>query len=86
MQTVSAYEFRKKMKELVDLSCNNHEPVAVIRRNGEDFVVISMNDYISDQETIYVMQNDSLREQLDFSIEMLKNSPNHGKKIKDLDK
>jgi len=36
----------------------------VTRRNGRDFVVISAEDWERDQETLFVLQNSSLMEQI----------------------
>ena len=43
------------------------QPLKVTRRNGEDFVVISAEDWEQEQETLficYILQNQSLMQQI----------------------
>ncbi len=46
---------------------SNHEPLRISRRNGEDFIVVSADDWSQEQETLYVLQNPSLMEQIAIS-------------------
>lgn len=64
METVSVNKFRDNLKKLVEQSVSNHEPLRVTRRAGEDFIVISAADWEREQETLYVLQNSSLMQQL----------------------
>ena len=41
-----------------------HQPLKVTRRNGENFVVISAEDWEREQETLYILQNQSLMQQI----------------------
>ncbi len=68
MTTVSVHQFRDNLRQYADLATKNHEPVTVTRRNGGDFVVVSMDDWLSLEETLYVLQNKSLMEQIEASI------------------
>jgi len=40
----------------------------VTRRNGDDFVVLSADDWAREQETLYVLQNNSLMKQIAASM------------------
>lgn len=61
---VSVNEFRANLKTYIDLAISSHEPLKVNRRNGGDFVVMSFEDYEREKETLYVLQNSSLMEQI----------------------
>lgn len=64
METVSVNQFRENLKKLVEQSVKRHEPLRVSRRSGEDFVVMSAEDWEREQETLYVLQNRSLMRQM----------------------
>tara|TARA_R110001592_G_scaffold52511_14_gene160746 strand:+ start:15897 stop:16181 length:285 start_codon:yes stop_codon:yes gene_type:complete len=64
MQSVSVNKFRDNLKSFVEQIVVNHVPLKVTRRSGEDFVVISADDWEREQETLYVLQNNSLMEQI----------------------
>lgn len=64
METVSVNKFRDNLKQLVEQSLSKHEPLRVTRRSGEDFMVISAEDWEREQETLYILQNTSLMQQL----------------------
>jgi len=66
MQETTANEFRKKLKATVDNCIVNHEVLKVVRRNGENFIVIGEEDWRAIEETLYLNQfpglNDSIHE------------------------
>jgi antitoxin YefM len=64
METVSVNQFRDNLKKLVEQTVSRHEPLRVSRRSGQDFVVMSAEDWEREQETLYVLQNSSLMRQL----------------------
>ena len=64
MDTVSVNKFRDNLKSLVEQSLGKHEPLRVTRRSGEDFVVVGAEDWEREQETLTVLQNSSLMQQL----------------------
>ena len=65
MDSVSVNQFRDKLKSFVEQVISKHEPLKVTRRNGEDFVVMSAEDWENEQETLYVLQNRSLMSQIE---------------------
>jgi len=69
---VSVNKFRANLKRYADQAIHDHVPVEVQRQNGEAFVVISMEDYRREQETLYVLSNPSLMEQLHESMATIK--------------
>ncbi len=64
MDTVSVNKFRDNLKNFVEQVARQHLPLKVTRRSGEDFVVISADDWEREQETLYVLQNSSLMKQI----------------------
>lgn len=73
MQSVSVNQFRDQLKQYADEAIVNHDPLMVTRRNGGDFVVVGAADWFAEQETLYVLQNTSLREQIAASTQTHKN-------------
>ncbi|HFU75689.1 MAG TPA: type II toxin-antitoxin system Phd/YefM family antitoxin [Arcobacter sp.] len=67
MMTLSVNQFRANLKQYVDNAIDNHEPLTVSRKNGEDFVVMSLEDYQREQETLYVLNNNTLMGQVEAS-------------------
>jgi antitoxin YefM len=68
METVSVNRFRDNLKVLVEDVIQNHEPLKVTRRAGEDFVVVSAADWEREQETLHVLQSSDLMRQIAVSI------------------
>ncbi len=64
MKSISVNQFRENLKSWVEEVINSHAPLKVTRRHGNDFVVISADDWEREQETLYVLQNNSLIRQI----------------------
>ncbi|NQV36745.1 MAG: type II toxin-antitoxin system Phd/YefM family antitoxin [Candidatus Marinimicrobia bacterium] len=77
MLKISVNQFRAKIKTFVDSAVSNHEPVLVHRRGNEDFIVVSAEDWDREQETIYVLQNNSLMNQIAESLESYRTNSGH---------
>lgn len=69
MDTTSVNKFRENLKSFVERVVGQHVPLRVTRRAGEDFVVLSADDWEREQETLYVLQNSELMKQLAASME-----------------
>ncbi len=65
MESVSVNQFRSNLKECIDSVVGTHGILKVTRRNAEDFVVMSAQDWSRHQETIYILQNKYLMKQID---------------------
>jgi len=68
MDSVSVNKFRDNLKSFVEQIVSDHVPLKVTRRTGDDFVVVSADDWERDQETLYVLQNDRLMQQIASSL------------------
>jgi len=64
MDSISVNRFRDNLKSFVEQVVRQHIPIKVTRRNGEDFVVLSADDWEREQETLYVLQNNDLMKQI----------------------
>ena len=64
LQTASVNQFRDHLREFVDTVYSTHDPLMVTRRNGQNFVVLSAEDWEREQETLYILQNNSLMKQI----------------------
>ena len=64
MDSVSVNKFRDNLKTFVEQVAQQHSPLKVTRRSGEDFVVIGAEDWEREQETLYILQNSSLMKQI----------------------
>ena len=69
MDTVSVNKFRDTLKDCVERVISQHRPMKVTRRNGEDFVVVSAEDWEREQETLYILQNSNLMQQISDALE-----------------
>ena len=68
MDSISVNKFRVNLKSFVEQVVTKHMPLKVTRRSGEDFVVMSADDWEREQETLYVLQNTDLMKQIADSL------------------
>jgi len=68
MQTLSFSETRAHLAETMDKVTLNHTPITITRQNKEAVVMISLNDYKSLEETIYLMQSSKNANRLNSAI------------------
>ena len=64
METISVNKFRDNLKSFVEQAVNTHEPLKVTRRSGEAFVVIGASDWEREKESLYILQNQALMQQI----------------------
>ena len=82
MKETTANEFRKKLKYYVDMTIDNHKPLRINRRNGQNFVILSESDWKAIEETLYLNQFAGLVESIhDAAAESL----DDGTALEDLD-
>ena len=68
MYSVSVNKFRDNLKSFVEQVINKHVPLRVTRQGGDDFVVVSADDWEREQETLFVLQNNELMRQIADSL------------------
>ncbi|NQY86130.1 MAG: type II toxin-antitoxin system Phd/YefM family antitoxin [Colwellia sp.] len=64
MDSISVNQFRDNLKSYVEKTVNEHEPIKVTRRAGDAFIVMSADDWEREQETLHVLQSNSLMQQI----------------------
>jgi len=64
MDSISVNKFRDNLKTFVEQVVSNHTPIKVTRRSGDDFIIMSAEDWERERETLYVLQNNSLMPQI----------------------
>ena len=57
MQILTFSEARTSLKQTMDDVCRDHEPAVITRQRGEPVVVMSLEDYNSMAETVYLLGN-----------------------------
>ena len=85
MTELSVTKFRSNIKMFVDRAIDFHEVLRIKRRKGRDFVIISAEDWEREQETLYVMQNSSLINQINESLETYQAGTGYTPTKKDID-
>lgn len=85
MNSVSVNQFRDNLKSFVDLSFSEHQPLKVTRRNANDFVVMSAQDYEREQETLHVLQNNDLMHQISASLKSHTSNSGYQPNAKEID-
>lgn len=69
MDSISVNKFRDNLKSFVEQVVTQHLPLKVTRRSGDDFVILSADDWEREQETLYVLQNTALMKQIADSMD-----------------
>ena len=64
MNSISVNQFRDNLKAYVEQTVSEHEPIKVTRRAGDAFIVMSADDWEREQETLHVLQSNSLMLQI----------------------
>ena len=69
MEAVNYSELRKKLKTVLDGVCENHEPVIITRKNSDNLVLLSYEDYSAIEETAYLLRSPKNAQRLRESID-----------------
>jgi len=72
MQVVSYSNARAGLKQVMDGVCMNHEPTVITRQKGDHVVMMSLQDYNSMEETLYLMASPNNARRLMQSIEQVR--------------
>ncbi len=74
MQVVSYSEIRKNLKKYLDHVFFNHDPLIITRKNNENLVVLSIEDFNSLNETNYLLSSRKNADRLISSLKSLRNN------------
>jgi antitoxin YefM len=69
MQVLNYTDFRKNMKMVLDKTVEDHEVVVISRSNDKDVVLLSLSDYNSWMETMYLLRSDRNRARIADALE-----------------
>ena len=68
MDAVSYSDLRQNLKSYMDKVYGDHDPLIITRKNNENLVLISIDEYNSLMETNYLLSNEANAEHLKKSI------------------
>jgi antitoxin YefM len=57
MREISLNKFKANINEIADKVIDDHQAIRINRRSGEDFIVISAEDWEREQEAMSVLDN-----------------------------
>ncbi len=69
MEVLSYSVFRQTLASVLDKVNDDSVPVQITRKGGRGAIVMSIDDFESMEETIYILQNKSLSTQIEKSME-----------------
>ena len=69
MEVLSYSVFRQTLSSVLDKVNEDSVPIQITRKGGRGAVVMSVEDYESLEETLYILQNKSLSKQMARSME-----------------
>ena len=68
MNSISINQFKNDLQDLIKQVINQHIPIKITDQDGQDFIVISAEDWEQQQETLFVLQNSDLMQQVAHSM------------------
>jgi len=71
MTTISYTDFRSNLAQFLDLAENDCEEIVVSRSKGRKAIVLSLDEFLSLQETAYLLSSKKNRKHLEKSLEEL---------------
>jgi antitoxin YefM len=84
MTAISYTAARENLASTMDKVCNDHDPVIITRNRDQAVVMMSLEDYSSWEETVYLMRSPANALRLAESIEQIEKGKVVRKKLKDL--
>ena len=83
MKKINYSDFRNNLSSMLDEVNENHTPILVTRQKSKPAIVISLADYNSYKETIYLMSSSVNRKRLNKSIKDIEEGKVIEKKIEE---
>jgi antitoxin YefM len=72
MDAVSYSDLRQNLKSYMDKVYNDHDPLIITRKNNENLVLVSVDEYNSLIETNYLLSNEENAAHIKKSIDQYK--------------
>jgi antitoxin YefM len=76
MEIISYTKARNNFSDVMNQVCENHTPITIYRQESKPVVLISLEDYNSIEETMYLLSTPNNTKQLYDAIDDLKNDRN----------
>jgi antitoxin YefM len=83
MTALSYTAARENLASTMDKVCNDHEPVIITRNRNQAVVMMSLEDYSSLEETVYLTRSQANARRLAESIAQVEKGKVVRKKLKD---
>ena len=71
MKMTTYSDLRANLAESMDMVCENHEPLFITRQKADPVVLMSLSDYNSMEETMYLMRSPKNAARIDSAIKSL---------------
>jgi len=68
MNAINYSDLRTNLKSTMDQVCENHEPLIITRKNSDNLVLLSYEDYSAIEETSYLLRSPKNAKRLRESI------------------
>jgi antitoxin YefM len=81
MDAISYTNLRQNLKSYMDKVFNDHDPLIITRKNNENVVLMSVDEYNSLMETNYLLSNKANAEHLQRSINQHKSGKMKERKL-----
>jgi antitoxin YefM len=76
MEIISYTKARNNFSDVMNQVCENHIPITIYRQESKPVVLMSLEDYNSIEETMYLLSTPNNTKQLYDAIDDLKNDKN----------
>lgn len=76
MEIISYTKARNNFSDVMNQVCENHTPITIYRQESKPVVLMSLEDYNSIEETMYLLSTPNNTKQLYDAIDDLKNDRN----------
>jgi antitoxin YefM len=76
MEIISYTKARNNFSDVMNQVCENHTPIIIYRQESKPVVLMSLEDYNSIEETMYLLSTPNNTKQLYDAIDDLKNDRN----------
>ncbi|WP_028315736.1 type II toxin-antitoxin system Phd/YefM family antitoxin [Desulfatibacillum aliphaticivorans] len=85
MKAVTFTDAKRTLSRIMEEVCEDHDPTIITRAGGEAVVLISLEEYSSIEETMYLLQSSNNAKRLMESIAQLENGKGIEKQLVDFD-
>jgi antitoxin YefM len=66
--SISINQFTNNLQAFIKQVIQQHTPLKITNQDGADFVVVSAEDWEQQQETLFILQNSNLMQQISRSM------------------